>query len=149
MLIAAPHTSNWDLAYLLALAVLYDVRSSWMGKHTLFRGPMGPIMRALGGIPVRRQKRENLVDAMAPVLMERGVAVLGYEPAWHRTPPTQLDDFEARLAVTEAMNVLQWLGGREGVDPNRLGVVGYSSAAIVSACLAGRAERLAGRGPAE
>ena len=44
VLIAAPHTSNWDLAYLLALGQVFGVRMSWMGKHTLFRWPMGPVM---------------------------------------------------------------------------------------------------------
>lgn len=65
VLIAAPHTSNWDLAYLLALAVVFDIKISWMGKHTLFRGPMGAVMEALGGIPVRRNKHGKLVDQMA------------------------------------------------------------------------------------
>ena len=57
VLIAAPHTSNWDLAYLLALAMVLDVKVSWMGKHQLFRGPMGWAMRSVGGIPVRRDRR--------------------------------------------------------------------------------------------
>ncbi len=39
VLIAAPHTSNWDLAYLLALAWVLDVKISWMGKQALFRPP--------------------------------------------------------------------------------------------------------------
>jgi 1-acyl-sn-glycerol-3-phosphate acyltransferase len=61
VLIAAPHTSNWDLAYLLALAVVFDVRVSWMGKHSLFRPPLGWLMRGVGGIPVVRHRRGNLV----------------------------------------------------------------------------------------
>ena len=65
VLIAAPHTSNWDFPYLIAFAWLYDVRIAWLGKHTLFRPPAGFIMRALGGIPVRRERRENRVMAMA------------------------------------------------------------------------------------
>ena len=65
VLIAAPHTSNWDFPYLLAFAEYFDVRISWMGKHTFFRWPMGIGARALGGIPVRRHKREDLVTAMA------------------------------------------------------------------------------------
>ena len=72
VLIAAPHTSNWDFPFLLAFAALYDLEISWMGKHSLFRGPMGRIMRALGGIPVRRQKRENLVGAMARSFADGG-----------------------------------------------------------------------------
>ncbi len=65
VLIAAPHTSNWDLPLMLAMALVFDMKISWMGKHSLFRGPMGWIMRALGGIPVRRHRAGNLVDQMA------------------------------------------------------------------------------------
>jgi 1-acyl-sn-glycerol-3-phosphate acyltransferase len=65
VLIAAPHTSNWDLPYLLAFAVVFDVRITWMGKHTLFRGPMGWIMRWLGGIPIRRDRSADRVQQMA------------------------------------------------------------------------------------
>ncbi len=64
VLIAAPHTSSWDLAYLLALAQVLGVRVSWMGKHTLFRGPMGWVMTRVGGIPVWRHRRENVVKQM-------------------------------------------------------------------------------------
>ncbi len=64
VLIAAPHTSSWDLAYLLALSQVLGVRVSWMGKHTLFRGPMGWVMRRVGGIPVWRHLRENVVKQM-------------------------------------------------------------------------------------
>jgi 1-acyl-sn-glycerol-3-phosphate acyltransferase len=65
VLIAAPHTSNWDLAYLLALAEVYGLRVSWMGKHTLFRPPFGALFRTLGGIPIRRHERGDRVTAMA------------------------------------------------------------------------------------
>ncbi len=65
VLIAAPHTTNWDFPYLLAFAAHFDVDISWMGKDTLFRWPFGSVMRALGGVPVRRDRRENLVSAMA------------------------------------------------------------------------------------
>jgi 1-acyl-sn-glycerol-3-phosphate acyltransferase len=65
VLIAAPHTTNWDFVYLLAFASYFELEISWMGKQSLFRWPFGQIMRALGGISVRREKRENLVMAMA------------------------------------------------------------------------------------
>ena len=65
VLIAAPHTSNWDFPYLLAFAEYFEIRISWVGKHTLFRPPLGTIMAALGGLPVRRHERGNLVHALA------------------------------------------------------------------------------------
>ncbi len=65
VVIAAPHTSNWDLVYLLALAVVFDVKISWMGKHALFRPPLGWLMRRVGGIPVVRDRSRNMVSQMA------------------------------------------------------------------------------------
>jgi len=80
VLIAAPHTSNWDLAYLLALAGRHGIRPRWMGKHTLFRGPMGPAMLALGGIPIRRHVRENVVQQMARAFTESDELCLTIPP---------------------------------------------------------------------
>lgn len=64
VLIAAPHTSNWDLPYMLALAQVYELRISFMMKHTVFRGPAGALFRWLGGIPIRRDRRNDLVKQM-------------------------------------------------------------------------------------
>jgi 1-acyl-sn-glycerol-3-phosphate acyltransferase len=76
VLIAAPHTSNWDLLHLLTLAWSAGIDVSWMGKHQLFRGPMGPLMRAVGGVPVRRDRRNDLVRQMAQLFASRDELVL-------------------------------------------------------------------------
>lgn len=76
VLIAAPHTSNWDLAYLLALGEAYDLRISFMMKHTLFRGPLGPLFKSLGGIPIYRDRRGDLVKQMVDAFGERDEFVL-------------------------------------------------------------------------
>lgn len=70
VLIAAPHTTNWDLPYLLAFAWLYDIHISWMGKQQLFSPPTAWIMRALGGIPVKRHTSSDMVSQMARVIDE-------------------------------------------------------------------------------
>jgi len=64
VLIAAPHTSNWDFPLMLAFAAAFDIRVTWMAKHNLFFWPMGWIMRAMGGMPILRHKNMNVVDAM-------------------------------------------------------------------------------------
>ena len=64
VMVGAPHTSNWDLAYFLAFMGVLGVRAHFMGKHTLFCGPLGPVFRALGGIPIRRHVRENVTQQM-------------------------------------------------------------------------------------
>src|SRR4030095_129293 len=76
VLIAAPHTSNWDLAYLLPLGKPYALRISFMMKHTIFRGPFGPLFKSLGGIPIYRHKRGDLVKQMVAAFGERDELVL-------------------------------------------------------------------------
>jgi 1-acyl-sn-glycerol-3-phosphate acyltransferase len=62
ILIGAPHTSNWDFVLMLAIAWRLGVRMRWLGKNGLFRGWKGPVMRALGGIPVDRANPASVVD---------------------------------------------------------------------------------------
>ena len=68
MLIAAPHTSNWDLPYTLMVAFALRLNIYWMGKHSLFRPPFGAVMRWLGGIAVDRGRSTNLVTASAQAI---------------------------------------------------------------------------------
>jgi len=63
VLIAAPHTSNWDLPYTLMVAFTLRLNVYWMGKEQLFRPPFRSVMMWLGGIPVDRAKSTNLVAA--------------------------------------------------------------------------------------
>ena len=70
VLIAAPHTTNWDFPYLLAFAEHFGLTISWLGKASLFRGPLGSIMRALGGIPIERSRSDNRVVEMAQLFSE-------------------------------------------------------------------------------
>ncbi len=67
-MIAAPHTSNWDLPYTLMVAFVLRLQIHWMGKHTIFRPPFRAIMQWLGGIPVDRSQANNLVAASAETL---------------------------------------------------------------------------------
>ncbi|MGB1698753.1 MAG: lysophospholipid acyltransferase family protein [Nannocystaceae bacterium] len=61
VIIAAPHTSGWDLVYTLATAWSNDIDIKWIGKHTLFFFPYGWFFRFLGGIPMDRRSRQNMV----------------------------------------------------------------------------------------
>ena len=68
VVVAAPHTSNWDLVFTLAIAATLGIRVSWMGKHTLFRPPFGRLMRAVGGLPVDRRASHGAVEAAVELL---------------------------------------------------------------------------------
>jgi 1-acyl-sn-glycerol-3-phosphate acyltransferase len=68
VLIAAPHTSNWDLPYTLMVAFALRLNIYWMGKAQIFRPPFRGLMRWLGGIPVARETANNLVAASAAAI---------------------------------------------------------------------------------
>jgi len=76
VLIAAPHTSNWDLPHMIALAWAYEMKVYWMGKHVLFRSPTAGFFRWLGGIPINRGTANNRVQQMADEFENRDSFVL-------------------------------------------------------------------------
>jgi 1-acyl-sn-glycerol-3-phosphate acyltransferase len=61
VLIGAPHTSNWDFVLMLGIAWRRGIDIRWLGKKSLFSGWRGPVMRALGGIPVDRDDPSRVV----------------------------------------------------------------------------------------
>ena len=68
VLIAAPHTSNWDFLYGSFAWKLFGMDVKYLAKKELFRFPFGIFFKALGGIPVDRSKHTNLVDAMVELV---------------------------------------------------------------------------------
>jgi 1-acyl-sn-glycerol-3-phosphate acyltransferase len=85
VLIAAPHTSNWDFPFMLATACVMGVRISWFGKHTLFTAPWGWLMRRLGGIPVDRRSPQSLVTQLAEKFSSSDGLVLAVPPEGTRS----------------------------------------------------------------
>jgi 1-acyl-sn-glycerol-3-phosphate acyltransferase len=70
ILVGAPHTSNWDWVLTLLLAWDSGVHIRLLVKREFFRGPLGPLLRATGGVPLDRANpgatvRELLADAEA------------------------------------------------------------------------------------
>lgn len=81
VVIGYPHTSNWDFPIgLLAMAAL-GLDARWVGKDTLFRWPLGGLMRWLGGMPVNRSAPAGFVDQVAAEIRrhERFMLVLAPE----------------------------------------------------------------------
>ena len=70
VVIAAPHTSNWDLPFMLAVPYHLRVKLKWMGKKELFDGPFGWLMKAMGGIPIDRSKANNVVSQMIEIYQQ-------------------------------------------------------------------------------
>jgi 1-acyl-sn-glycerol-3-phosphate acyltransferase len=76
VMIAAPHTTNWDFPITLAMARVSGVKIHWLGKRELFRGPMGPIMRFLGGVAIDRTAAGGMVASLAKEFTDRDELVL-------------------------------------------------------------------------
>ncbi|HVA58314.1 MAG: 1-acyl-sn-glycerol-3-phosphate acyltransferase [Gemmatimonadaceae bacterium] len=80
VVIVAPHTSNWDFVIGIAAKFALGLRAAWLGKNTLFRGPLGPVMRWLGGIPVDRSKPHDVVAQTVARFAGSERLVLGISP---------------------------------------------------------------------
>ena len=85
VLIVAPHTSNWDFPLGLLANWSLDLDAHWIGKHTLFRGPLGPVFRSLGGIPVDRDAAANMVEQLAQRFATSDRLVLAMAPEGTRS----------------------------------------------------------------
>lgn len=57
----APHTSNWDFFWLFFVKWRLRLHPRFLAKHTLFEGAVGWFMRRVGGIPVDRRARGDVV----------------------------------------------------------------------------------------
>jgi 1-acyl-sn-glycerol-3-phosphate acyltransferase len=80
VLIVAPHTSNWDFVIGAAGMLALDLDLRFLGKHTLFKGPMGVLMRGLGGIPLDRAHSSGVVDEMAARIKKADHLLLAIAP---------------------------------------------------------------------
>lgn len=67
----APHTSNWDFVFFAGATEEEGIRPNFMGKHTLFKGIMRNFMFDMGGIPIDRTKRSNVVEQVAEEFAKR------------------------------------------------------------------------------
>jgi 1-acyl-sn-glycerol-3-phosphate acyltransferase len=80
VLIAAPHTSNWDGFYFILAALKLGIAPRWMGKDKLFKFPLGSAMRWFGGIAVDRSKTNNLVQATIDKFNECKALIVAVPP---------------------------------------------------------------------
>lgn len=76
----APHTTNWD--FVIGVMVLWalDIKISFLGKHTLFRGAFGKWMRSIGGIPVDRESTHGVVGDAVLAFQRSDRMVLALAP---------------------------------------------------------------------
>ena len=62
VIISAPHTSYWDFVIGWMTFHVADVNIRFLIKEEVFKGPLGWLLKKLGGIPVARGRKNNIVD---------------------------------------------------------------------------------------
>lgn len=80
-----PHTSNWDALVGLFAKWAFAIDVAFAAKDTLFRTPLGPLLRCIGGIPVNRREHTGFAEAMRVALSQRGDLRLLIEPEGTRS----------------------------------------------------------------
>ncbi len=93
VMVAAPHTSNWDFIYARAAFYLMDAPIRFTIKKEFMRFPFGGLLKAMGALPVDRSKNTKMVDAMIKIIKETpgDMCVMvtpegtrKYQPRWRR-----------------------------------------------------------------
>ncbi|WP_299821882.1 1-acyl-sn-glycerol-3-phosphate acyltransferase [uncultured Pontibacter sp.] len=93
VMVAAPHTSNWDFVYARAAFYLMDAPIRFTIKKEFMRFPFGGLLKAMGALPIDRSKNTRMVDAMIQIFNETpgDMCVMvtpegtrKYQPRWRR-----------------------------------------------------------------
>jgi 1-acyl-sn-glycerol-3-phosphate acyltransferase len=80
VLIAAPHTSNWDGWILIMASWIARVELNWMIKAEAVRWPLGWFIKWAGGVPIQRDASYNVVSSSAQKLKEADSMLLLVAP---------------------------------------------------------------------
>ena len=77
LIVAAPHTSNWDFVFGIFAILGINARLRWLGKHTIFKPGVTWFMRWLGGIPVNREKPDAVMGYVEEAVeKDKGVIIV-------------------------------------------------------------------------
>ena len=85
LVIAAPHTSNWDAVLLIGAAYSLHLRINWLVKNNLFVPVLGQLLTFFGGIPVERSRSTNMVQRLAAQIKGSDGTALDVPPTGTRS----------------------------------------------------------------
>lgn len=118
VIIAAPHTSNWDLILALSGMLALGMPIHFMMKREAFFWPLGPLWKSMGGIPVDRKSKNDLTTQIADWIKREDVIWIAITPEGTRS---KVPGFrKGYLRIAQAADVPVYLFG---VDSPRKKVV--------------------------
>ena len=106
VLVAAPHTSNWDGLWMLAAAGYYRVKLRWMGKRSLVKPPFGWFVKWLGCVPVDRKAAADMVEQMSDAFSQSDRLILAVAPEGTRSATLQWKSGFYRIATGAGVPLL-------------------------------------------
>lgn len=106
MIIVAPHSSGWDAIWGLLMKIALGVDIAFMAKAELFRGPIGWVLRRLGGFPVNRSSTAGVVEQVAERYRSRGTLWVALAPEGTRRRVEQWKSGFWRIARAAEVPVL-------------------------------------------
>jgi 1-acyl-sn-glycerol-3-phosphate acyltransferase len=106
IMIVSPHTSNWDFPVVMLFKWKLRLQGNYLGKHTLFSGPLGWFMRATGGTAVIRDENHQVVDQVAQIFRARRRFWLGIAPAGTRSYTEHWRSGFYRMALAAKVEIM-------------------------------------------
>jgi 1-acyl-sn-glycerol-3-phosphate acyltransferase len=121
VMIAYPHTSNWDGLIAWLAVVGSGVKVQVWGKDTLFKFPvLSQLLRAMGAIPVSRTSARGLVGETVDQMLSQDVFWLGLAPEGtrKRLPGWRSGFYHVALSanVPLALAYVDWKTKRIGIE---------------------------------
>ena len=80
IIIAAPHTSNWDFVIGRSFGYMLGIKVKYLAKSQLFKPAFGWFFTYTGGIPVDRTKHNSLVAFTTELFIQSKELVVGIAP---------------------------------------------------------------------
>ncbi len=105
IIIGAPHTSNWDLIIAMGSVLSVGLKFSWMMKKEAFFWPLGGLWKALGGIPIDRQSKNDIVGQTTQWFNSHETAWLGLTPEGTRSKVDKFKKGYLRMAYAAGVPV--------------------------------------------
>ncbi len=86
VIVVAPHTSNWDFFVGWGARNVIGFYPNFLAKNSLFKIPLvGWFLKRLGGIPVDRSKKTNMVDQVVALFNELNEFIMTITPEGTRS----------------------------------------------------------------
>lgn len=107
LVIAAPHTSNWDWVTALLSLWAMGLRMNYLIKDTALWWPASVLIRATGGIPVNRAEPAGLAEDVARRVVEADRIIMVITPEGTRSRVEQWKTGFLRIAAVAQLPVVQ------------------------------------------